>query len=184
MFGVCFFFPVLNDGGPERLHVKGQAVPVWRQLIKTRCVAAALQFEVSCPQFMVSFITAVCGENVVFFFFFFFLWGGPGEQISQLSPAVPPLNKPNYNKPLLFFFFFLPQTSSDVTGAGFLSWNLGHFWYRLPVLGNGASLGVVGLFSCATLRSQPQTYKEHCFNVELHWICENDGNYQNAGAGE
>lgn len=79
VFGVCFFFffPVLNDGGPERLHVKGQAVPVWRQLIKTRCVAAAaaLQFEVSCPQFMASFITAVCGENVAFYFFFYFFCG-------------------------------------------------------------------------------------------------------------
>lgn len=59
---VLFFF--LNDGGSERLHVKGQAV--WEQLIKNSCIAAGLQFEVSCPQFMASFITAIRGENVVF----------------------------------------------------------------------------------------------------------------------
>lgn len=47
------------------------------QLIKNSCIAAGLQFEVSCPQFMASFVTAVCGANVVF-------WRGPGERISEL----------------------------------------------------------------------------------------------------
>lgn len=115
-------------------------------------------------------------------FFVFFVFWGPGEQISELSPAVQLQNQPNYSKPLLFFSFRL-KTSSDVTGAAFLSWNLGHFGTSFPVLGNGVSLGLVGLFSCATLCSQPQTYKEHCSNVEHHWICENDGNYQSAAAG-
>lgn len=97
------------------------------QLINNSCIAAGLQFEVSCPQFMASFITAVCGENVVFFG----VLGSEYLSSEGVRASLLPLSC-RTSQTTTNYFSFLPQTSSDVTGAGFLSWNLGHLVPTTP----------------------------------------------------
>ena len=126
---------------------------------------------------MASFITAVYGENV-----FLFLGECWGANIWALN-ACEPLSSCSVAERVKLFS---APNFQWCNWSRIIVMEFGPFGSSSPSLETGLALVLFGCFHvprCALSPKHTKSIVLHTINVEHHWICENNVNYENTGAG-